>query len=236
MATRKIILCTRELDRELIAGLEAGMEIDVVPFIRTELADVSADQLDHASVLAIFTSRHAIEAVEQLIKGVNAKGWKVACLDGATKTSAERVFGAEAIILTAHDAKELGNKLAGVEPGMKFIFFSGDQRLDTLPMILNRNGRDWQEIVVYRTTATPARIDKQYDGILFFSPSAVKSFFSMNQVPASTVLFCIGATTAKIVGQVTGRDVVISNGHSVEEMLKTVAGYFNEQQVGNDCS
>ena len=38
------------------------------------------------------------------------------------------------------------------------------------------------EVIVYKTIETPKVLTKQYDGILFFSPSAVKSFFSKNSI------------------------------------------------------
>ena len=77
------------------------------------------------------------------------------------------------------------------------VFFSGDQRRDELPEKLKKNHIEVEEIVVYKTIETPEPISKSYNAILFFSPSAVQSFFSKNTINDSTQIFAIGSTTAR---------------------------------------
>lgn len=59
----------------------------------------------------------------------------------------------------------------------KIVFFCGNKRLQTIPEKLANNGIAVEEVIVYETIETAANIKKQYDGILFYSPSAVQSFF-----------------------------------------------------------
>ena len=77
------------------------------------------------------------------------------------------------------------------------IFFCGDQRRNDLPEILSKNDIEVQEIVVYETIPVSKKIEEHYHGIMFFSPSAVNSFFLNNKLPSSTILFAIGNTTAE---------------------------------------
>lgn len=48
---------------------------------------------------------------------------------------------------------------------------------------------------MYRTVLTPQKVERSYDGIAFFSPSAVESFFSVNTIGLRVPLFAIGRTT-----------------------------------------
>ena len=78
---------------------------------------------------------------------------------------------------TANDAVSLAELIAEDRFVDEVIFFCGDQRRDELPEILRQHEVVVNEIVVYQTIAVPHKIEKQYHGILFFSPSAVQSFF-----------------------------------------------------------
>ena len=69
------------------------------------------------------------------------------------------------------------------------IFFCGNLRRNDLPDALRQKGITVREITVYQTSLTPVTIEKEYDAVLFFSPSAAESFFSKNSLPAKTVLF-----------------------------------------------
>jgi uroporphyrinogen-III synthase len=69
--------------------------------------------------------------------------------------------------------------------------------------MLKATNIDVKEITVYQTALTPKKIDKEYDAILFFSPSAAESFFKSNRLPAQTSVFVIGSTTADTVRRYT---------------------------------
>ena len=57
------------------------------------------------------------------------------------------------------------------------------------------------ELIVYDTRLTPVKLNNQPDAILFFSPTAVKSFFSMNELISRTKIICHGKTTAAALKQ-----------------------------------
>jgi uroporphyrinogen-III synthase len=80
---------------------------------------------------------------------------------------------------------------------------------------------------VYSTTQTPIELTAKYDGILFFSPSAVDSFFSINHVDEITYLFAIGLTTAKTIQQYNKNNIIISPTPSKENIVKQIITHFN---------
>jgi uroporphyrinogen-III synthase len=82
------------------------------------------------------------------------------------------------------------------------------------------------EVVVYQTTETPVAMDAKFDGILFFSPSAVRSFFSMNQLDPQSVCFAIGTTTADEIKNHSGNRIVVSECTSQESMVSTLYQFY----------
>jgi uroporphyrinogen-III synthase len=105
-----------------------------------------------------------------------------------------------------------------------FTFFSGNIRKNTLPDLLNENYINWNEVVVYETTLNPKVITEKIDGILFFSPSAVKSYLKENKLENETC-FCIGTTTAKALENKT-KNIKTASKPLVENVVKEVIKYY----------
>ena len=82
---------------------------------------------------------------------------------------------------------------------------------------------------MYRTDLTPVKIESKVDGILFFSPSGVKSYLKENTI-TNQVCFCIGTTTAKELEKTT-KNVVIANQPTVENTIIQCINYFNQKNT-----
>jgi uroporphyrinogen-III synthase len=82
------------------------------------------------------------------------------------------------------------------------------------------------EIVAYQTILTPHKIHINYDGLIFFSPSAVRSYLSENTILNEQILFAIGDTTAAAIEQ-TGNTSVISTSPDKQKMIETIVQYYN---------
>ena len=80
-----------------------------------------------------------------------------------------------------------------------------------MPSLLSENDIDVNEIEVYQTNMVHHNIEKNYDGILFFSPSAVQSFFSTNKLNNKTILFAIGNTTASTIKKLSNNEVIVAD-------------------------
>jgi len=112
----------------------------------------------------------------------------------------------------------------------KIIFFCGDQRRDELPAILKDHGIEVEEIVVYKTIPQTIRIDKQYDGIAFYSPSAVDSFFSVNDLNASTIVFSIGLTTSDAIRKYVDNKIIVTTQPGKENLVNRIIDYYTSTQ------
>jgi uroporphyrinogen-III synthase len=207
MATSTIyLLSTTALLPELVEeAAQKGLMLEAEAYISIEpVADEALGarimELGRQPLVAIFTSTNALEAIGDT-GGVD---WKIFCTSGATRQLVADRFGADAIAGTGDSAAELAAQIIRVAPdvaaagvrGAAAYFFCGDQRRDELPDLLKEAGLTVHEVVVYRTLLTPRKTKRNYAGIAFFSPSAVESFFSVNEIAADIPLFAIGPTTA----------------------------------------
>jgi len=184
------------------------------------------------------TGRHIFSGVQ----------WEIFCIGYATGQAVRQVFGDDCIAGTADSADILANGIiqwfAGTNTdaknadaegtaasgspagGRAVYFFCGDQRRDDLPRKLRESSIRVNELIVYTTIPVPQKIEREYDGIVFFSPSAVQSFFSINTVSAETVLFAIGQTTANALREQAGNQIIVSTTPDKEALIRKVIDHF----------
>jgi uroporphyrinogen-III synthase len=260
MTTQSIhILSTRPLPAGLIAHAAAqGLGLEILSFISTapvldEGTIRGIRELALKPLVAVFTSMNAVEAVRGWL--MTPPGWKVFCIGSATRGLVADFFGEAAIAGTAGSAGMLAETVKGWEgfggaggagPGGSFgdagpregadgmdrevYFFCGDRRREELSFLLRREGFTVNERVVYSTILTPRKVERVYDGIAFFSPSGVESYFSVNAVAESTRLFAIGETTAASIGAHCTNPVVISDSPEKEELVRRMIDYFQHKK------
>jgi uroporphyrinogen-III synthase len=217
------LLSTSELSDALIdEAATRGIGIDVLSFIATEpVTQPALEGLLKRPLTAVFTSNNAVKAM-----GENGGGdWKIYCIG---KMAAGR-WGEKAIAGSAASAKELAEKIIRTSAEREIHFFCGDRRRDELPDLLRKEGFIVHELIVYRTIETPHRVARRYDGISFYSPSGVDSFFSVNRVAPETPLFAIGETTADAIRLSCSNPVVVGQRQNPdkEELIRLMIEYFN---------
>ncbi len=231
MAENKIeILSTRELNTVVLQkavlqniNVEANAFIKIIPEVSQEIRAL-IQSLAQQQLTVIFTSVNAVNVITTQLTVVPA--WKIFCIGGATKNALLRFFNASSIIATAKNAILLSEKIMAYGNVKEVVFICGNSRMDHLPDRLGAAGIKVNELVVYQTVATPMPSTKDYNGILFFSPSAVHSFFSINTLPVHTVLFSIGESTTAAIAAYCSNKVVTSSWPSETDMLDMVTAYF----------
>lgn len=216
------VLSTRAISGTLIEEAAAkGIAIDIVPAIATaklqnETLTKQLAELAGKPLKAVFTSVNAVTAIE------NAATWKIFCLSGATRRAVAERFGENNIAAVADSAAILAEKMIATGPPGECWFFCGDKHRSELPDRLKAAGWQVHEVVVYQTILTPHRIDKRYDAIVFFSPSAVESFFSMNTIGPDVTAYAIGRTTAAAICANCPNRVVISEQPDEQTLIRQI--------------
>jgi uroporphyrinogen-III synthase len=155
----------------------------------------------------VFTSAYAVKFVSGWLK--QKPDWTIYCIRNETRIAVLNWFGSDIKCKFANNALYL-SKLMISEGVREALFFCGDQRLDILPDNLRNNGIELKELIVYSTLLKPVKLKEQPEIILFFSPTAVNSFFSMNEIPSGSTVIAMGTTTAAALKQKTEHPVIIS--------------------------
>ncbi len=154
--------------------------------------------------------------------------WRIFCIGSATQQFVRDNFGDDCIAGTAASAAALADTIISRRISEAIFFFCGDQRRDELPEKLQQQGIRVNELVVYKTTQTPHKVEQAYDGIVFFSPSAVHSFFQVNTIPAATRLFAIGQTTADTIRSYSSNQTILSGSPEKEALIRQVTDHFQD--------
>ncbi|WP_424492891.1 uroporphyrinogen-III synthase [Salinimicrobium sp. GXAS 041] len=214
------ILATKKLARnqkELL--LNAGHSLVEQNFIAIVPLDF---KLKKSPKNAIFTSKNAVKLVLKKMPGFQAEN--IFCV--GDKTAAFLEEKGFAIKETANYGQELAEKIVTNYNVEDFTFFCGKKRRHELPDYLRKQNVSFSEVQVYDTELIQKRIDRTFDGVLFFSPSAVRSFCAVNDLSGS-VAFCVGKTTASEAQHFTSQ-VKIAKKPSIENVIVQVVKHFGK--------
>jgi len=235
VAKGKHILITRPIDiREQDMFIHAGYTFDTVPLIATMAVDddAMAQRIGAAAQephTVVFTSANAVQAVSEYTQGAVA-GWDVHAIGHATLERIGQLMPGQSVVGTANDATSLAHHIIAEASVAPVIFFCGDQRREELPVLLADAGIPLEEVTVYHTIRMPVKIEPAHDGLVFFSPSAVISFFELNRPKEGAVFFAIGNTTAAEIRKNCENKVIIASAPSVAAVVTSVIDHYAKQE------
>jgi uroporphyrinogen-III synthase len=163
---------------------------------------------------AIFTSQNAVLSIQNSEFRIQ----NCFCVGEKTKALLEE-NGIKVIKMTEY-ASKLADYLVKNHKNDSFHFFCGNIRSDEIPSRLKENNITFKEIEVYKTTLNPKKFERQFDAVLFFSPSGVRSFCEerSNVTDNKAIFVCIGTTTASEAKRYT-ENVVVSNATTLESVI-----------------
>ncbi len=130
------------------------------------------------------------------------------------------------VVTSALNSYELGILIAEKHNTHQFIFISGNLRRNEIPEIFQKNNIRYDEINGYTTHLKKKTFSTSYDGLLFFSPSGIKSFSATNSI-SNTLVFCIGETTAAEAKKHT-ENIIVANRPTVENVLVQVIKHYKK--------
>jgi len=172
--------------------LHAGLGVVAHNFIQTVALEMDA-KIRFKNM--IFTSQNAVHYFFNTKNTCIENPTEISTFCVGSKTKAALEKKGVKVIEKAENASDLAKKLSKRYKNDQFSFICGKQRRDELPDMLTSNAIVFEEYHVYDTLLNPITIPRSFDGLLFYSPSAVKSYTSANPIGLQTC-FCIGSTTA----------------------------------------
>ena len=197
------------------------LEVDCVDFIETKA--IKPAGLRKADAV-VFTSGNAIKYMP--VDFALPPNSRVFSLSGKTMDAlTEKGISVENV---ADNASELAEFLIAKGDIKSVVHICGNLKLDTLEVKLKNKGIAYYPYVVYETILLNKKVNvDDYNAIMFYSPSGVKSFFANNKLNNDIVVCCIGETTLDALKKMhpsikTFRPLQPSS-HS---MLESIAEYF----------
>ena len=213
LSTKKLAKHQKEPLLNSVIGLVEQDFISIVP-IPFEIKKIPEN--------VIFTSKNAVKAILTHPKILEIQTKDILCVGDKTAEFLNKHNFR--IVEKVNYGRDLAEKIVQNYDSEEFFFFCGKNRHPELPKKLKANNIELKEVEVYDTELIPKKIDRIFDGILFFSPSAVKSYCSKNGIFES-VPFCIGKTTATEAEKHSDK-IVIATKPSIENLIVQVVKHF----------
>jgi uroporphyrinogen-III synthase len=222
------ILSTKTLSAEQRKVLlEADLDVLEQDFIEIKN---NVFELNKINNNLIFSSQNAVLSL------MEQNGWEVLiskpvfCVGVKTKELLE-LNGFKVDVYMDY-ASELAEIITLIYHKENYTFLTGNLRLETLPKALKSAGITFNEIEVYQTKLAPFKISREekFDGILFFSPSAVESYLTNNKIK-NEICFCIGKTTASALETNKIKKIVIAEKPTIEDVIVEVLEYYKTESI-----
>ncbi len=181
----------------------------------------------------IFTSQNAVRgflrAIDQLpLPNKRETALAKSCFCVGQKTSDLLDENGLKILKTERNSRDLALFIVKYYKNDTFLFICGNRRRAELPDVLHEHAVRFEERIAYETVYHTQKISGVFDGVLFFSPSGVHSFVSMNSLKGITA-FCIGETTAAEATLFTDK-IVVAESQTIESVLQSALTHFVSKQ------
>ncbi|WP_034060137.1 hydroxymethylbilane synthase [Lacinutrix jangbogonensis] len=192
-------------------------------FVKISLNRIAPRLLKNEIENVIITSKNAVEALLTNFSAIELQFKNIYCVGRRTKRMVEKRIGE--VKHSENNAKKLAEYLVEFMDGSEVTYFCSDLRLDELPTILKENNIKVKEIEAYQTKLDSVKVDDSIEGLMFYSPSTVKSFKQENTVENNIIAFCIGETTAKEASK-HFKDIRIAKVPTVESVIELVNEHY----------
>ncbi len=211
------IYSTKTLSKAQQKLFHEGIKVNSSDFIQINTNRIKPIILKSEIRNVIITSKNAVEALITNIPAKELNFKNIYCVGRRTKRLIEQKIGK--VKHSEKNAKKLAEYLVEYIEGTEVTYFCSDLRLDDLPNILSENNITVNEVEAYSTKFASEKIDDNVEGIMFYSPSTVKSYLLENQ--ADKIAFCIGESTAAEAKK-RFKDVRVAKVPTVESVIELV--------------
>ena len=217
---RNTVLSTIKLDKNF-HDLFKKNDIELIEhnFIKTSKVDF---ELPSHKGSWIFTSKNSVEAVYSSKEMLKCKKMPHYCVGENTKSLLLK--NGQKIIKSAKNSLELAFFIKKMAKNDKFIYCRGSIENNDFREFFEKNKISLQEVTVYKTKLLPKHIENTINAIMFFSPSAVKSYIKYNSI-GNSICFCIGKTTSSFVKKFS-KQTYFSENPSIENVVKQTINSF----------
>lgn len=220
---RTILFTKKDLDKKLISKtLDEDIKIDFTEVLKIETLKVAPFDLKNKSL--IFTSIHAVQAFLENAFTANEdfthKNFnKIYAVGKKSKKALQKEgFGTFKV---KKNAQDLSRFLVENSNDEHFLHFCGNIALDTLEKNLKEHKMPYEKVVLYKTKLKYPIIKSNFNEVVFFSPSGVRSFLKFNSIEGKKI-FSIGKTTSAEIEKFTKEKIFTSEESTLEDILRLI--------------
>lgn len=216
------IYSTKKLSEVQKKILPNTIGIEDSDFIKIRFNRISPKVMKTELENVIITSQNGVEAILNSFTKDEIKFKNIFCVGRRTKKLIENRIGK--VTHVAKNATKLSEYLAKELENKEVTYFCSDLRLDILPVTLKACNIIVNEVEAYKTMLSPEKINDDFAGVLFYSPSGIESYLTKNTT--NKIAYCIGETTAKEARK-HFENVKVANMPSAESLLELVKNQYN---------
>lgn len=224
----KILFTKTGIENEVSKKLGTDFSYDFQDFIKIDHLKTKPYDLKNYSL--IFSSANAVKSFfknkfEPHENFLNPKKFnKIYAVGFKTKLEL-RKQGFGTFKVTKH-ASELADFILENSQKEKFLHFCGNLAIDILDQKLPLQNILYKKVIIYKTNLLYPKISENYDALVFFSPSGVRSFAAENPFEGKKV-FSIGETTSEEIRKYKENEVFTSKESNLEDLLKLLLANSN---------
>lgn len=218
-----ILFTKKNIDKKLVSEyLGNQFSYEFIDVIRIKPTLMEPFDLKDKSL--IFTSINGVESFFESGFKPNEKFTehnynKIYCVGQKTK-NAVRKYGFGTFKVKKH-AQDLSKFIIQNSQGERFLHFCGNLALDVLDRALPLQNIYYKKIPVYETELLYPVVNGDFDVLVFFSPSGVRSFAKHNSLEGKKI-FSIGLTTEKEIKKFTKQKIYTSHESNLDDLLQLI--------------
>ena len=211
------VFSTKSLTDEQRHLFKNPIVVDSYDFIKISFNRIPITLLKSKIENVIITSQNAVESIITNCPAEELQFKNIYCVGRRTKKLIESKIGK--VKHSENSAKKLADYLVEFIDGTEVTYFCSNIKLDDLPRILEANNIKVNEVEAYETVSDSMELDSGIEGVMFYSPSTVKSYMQNND--PDKIAYCIGETTAREAKR-HFKDVRVSKIPTVESVVELV--------------
>jgi hydroxymethylbilane synthase len=215
------IYSTKNLTKDQNLLFNEKVVVESSDFIKISLNRIKPQVVRNSIENVIITSKNTVEALLNNFSAAELQFKNIYCVGRRTKRLVENRIGP--VKHVEKNAKALADYLVEYIEGTEVTYFCSDLRLDELPTILNDSNITVNEVEAYQTKYDAETLNDSVEGVMFYSPSTVKSYLKEND--PDKIAFCIGTTTAAEAKK-RFKDVRVAKVPTVESVIELVNEHY----------
>ncbi|QTD37539.1 hydroxymethylbilane synthase [Polaribacter batillariae] len=219
------VYSTKKLSEIQKKTLPNTIGIEDSDFIKIRFNRIPAKVIKTPHENVVITSQNGVEAILNSFTKDELDFKNIFCVGRRTKKLIEKRIGK--VTKVAKNGLKLAEYIAKETNIKEVTYFCSDIRLDVLPTYLQAHDIIVNEVEAYKTMLSPVKIADDVSGVLFYSPSGIKSYLEENTT--NKTAFCIGETTA-VAARKHFKDVKVANMPDVESVLDLVKESFSKEE------